>query len=76
MYMVSEQVTPMYIGIPKKKYRVTWSKMYGVTWLDAVQNYPAGSHVFDHMTLIFLHKPINYGVAYLLYSAACLDTVM
>ncbi len=30
-------------------------------------DYPADSHVFDHMTFIFLHQPVYYGVLCLLY---------
>ena len=33
--------------------------------------YSVDSHVFDHMTLIFLYKPINYGVTASLYGVAC-----
>ena len=39
------------------------------------KKYSAGSHVFDQMTLIFLYKPINYGVACSLYGVACSDTM-
>ncbi len=36
----------------------------------------AGSHVFDHMTLIsFIIKPIVYGVARLLFGVALSDSV-
>ncbi len=47
----------------KKKYQVTWSKTYGV-------------ELADHMTSIFLHRPIKYSVACLPYVVACLDTVL
>ncbi len=39
------------------------------------KKYSAGSHVFDHMTLNFPYKPINYGVGCSLYGVACSVTV-
>ena len=47
--------------------------MYGVGQLDTIhfwcgKQYPSVSHVFDYITLIFLLKPIYYGVV-------CLHTV-
>ncbi len=61
--------------------------MYGVELLDTVQcwsgyncvymekKYSAVSHVFDQMTLIFLHKPVYYGVICLLYGVVCSDSM-
>ncbi len=40
------------------------------------KRYSAGRYAFDNMTLIFLYKPINYGVACLLYGVACSNTMI
>ncbi len=50
--------------------------LLGKKCVSVEKKYSAGSHVFDHMTLIFLYKPINYGVACLLYSVVCSDTLL
>ncbi len=67
-----------------KKYQVIWSKMYGGAKLDTIQcwygkqeqrkNCVHQSAMF-YMTLIFLHKPINYSVVCLLYGVVWLGSV-
>ena len=60
MFSVRTSNTVVDLYRNKMKYQVTWSKMYGVAMLPGK---------FDHMTLIFLYKLINYSVA-------CSDTAM
>ena len=48
--------------------------MYAFKSGDGVHKSSAGSHVFVHMTN-FLHNPIVYSVAHILYGVALSDSV-
>ncbi len=52
-----------------------WKELEGKSVFLRRKNIQLAAMFIDHITLIFLYKPINYSVICSLYGVACSDTV-